>query len=633
MLRGLREATSTWVGKTILWIVVILLVVAFGVFWNVSDVFTGFGRSTVARIGNTEIRIDQFRSIYSERLQQLSRQLGQPITPERARALGFERRIIQQIFAEVALDEQARAMGLSLTDQEVARQIQTDPIFLGPNGQFDHLRFVQMIRQAGYTETRFIAERRQTLTRRQLEQSITASGIVPKAAMEAVNRYQNEQRAIEYVVLDATKADEIAAPTPEVLSTFYEARKAQFRAPEYRKIVLLPLIPAEIAQWIEVSDADAKKAYEDRRAKYTTPERRHILQIVFPNEDEARAAAARITDAATFTAVAKERSLSEKDIDLGTLARTAIIDKAIADAAFSLKVGETSAPVKGRFGIALVHVMTIEPEVVQPYEAVAATLKRELATERARADLLSVYDKIEDARAGGRSLSEVATELKIVSRTIEVDRFGRDASGNVVANIPGGPQLLARAFTTDAGVENDPVQFEGGYIWFEIAGVTPARDRPLDEVKAAVETAWRNEEIATRLRAKAMELVGKLKAGTPLADVAKELGLTVATASIKRGQPPAPLSSAVADIVFRTPKGAPNSADGTAPTVQIVFRVTDIVLPTLNPASPEAKQLQQSLNQVLEENALAEYLARLERDIGVTINQVALRQVLGLPAN
>ena len=632
MLRGIRDATSNWIGKTIMWTVVALLVVSFGV-WGISDVFTGFGRSTVAKIGNTEIRIDQFRMIYSERLQQLSRQFGRPISMDQARALGLDRQLVTQFFAEIALDEKARAMGLAMTDQEIARQIQSDPSFLAPNGQFDRVRFQQLIRQAGYTESRFVAERRQMLMRRQLEQSITGGDIVPKAAIEATNRYQNEQRSIEYVVLDRTQAGEIAAPTPEVLTKYYEVRKAEFRAQEYRKLVLLPLIASEIAQWIEVSDADAKTAYEQRRARYSTPERRHVLQIVFPNEDEARAAAARIVQGTAFAAVAKERGLSEKDIDLGTLTKAAMIDKAIADAAFALKAGETSAPVRGRFGTALVQVLTSEPEVVRPYEEVATELKRDIATERARADLLSVYDKIEDERAGGKSLSEAAVKLKLASRTVEIDRFGRDPSGNPVPNIPGGPQLLARAFSTDSGVENDPVQVDGGYIWFEIGGTTPARDRKLEEVKDQVEARWRDDEIATRLRAKATQMVDKLKTGVALAEIAAADRLTVATTSVKRGQSVPPLSPTANDVVFRTPKGAPNSAEGAAPTVQIVFRVTDIAVPTINMASAEAKRIEQSLNRLIEQNVLIEYVARLESEIGVSINQVALKQVLGIPAN
>src|SRR5205814_1835548 len=83
-------------------------------------------------------------------------------------------------------------------------------------------------------------------------------------------------RSIEYVLLDRALAGDIPAPPPEVLAKYFDERKIMFRTPEYRKLVVVSLIPSEQARWIEISDADLKRAYEDHRARYVTPERRHI---------------------------------------------------------------------------------------------------------------------------------------------------------------------------------------------------------------------------------------------------------------------------------------------------------------------------------------------------------------------
>jgi len=100
--------------------VVGFLVISFAI-WGIGDIFRGFGRSTVAKIGRTEITIEQFRSLYNERMQQYSRQFGRPITPEQARVTGLDRAAIGQIFSEILLDERAHALGLALSDAEVAR--------------------------------------------------------------------------------------------------------------------------------------------------------------------------------------------------------------------------------------------------------------------------------------------------------------------------------------------------------------------------------------------------------------------------------------------------------------------------------------------------------------------------------
>jgi len=615
--------------------VVGFLVISFAI-WGIGDIFRGFGRSTFAKIGSTEVTIEQFRQIYNDRLQQLSRRLGQPLSMEQARARGYDRAIIGEFIAQIVLDERAKALRLGITDAEISKRIIGNPAFQAVNGQFDRARFSDIIRQMGYTEARFISEQRRELVRRQLEETIKGTSILPKAAVEAADRYHNEQRAIEYVLLDRAKAGEIAPPTPEVLAKYFEDRKFLFRAPEYRKIVVVTVLPSEQARTIEIGDAELRRAYEERRARFVTPEKRNIQQIVFTTSEEATAAAERIAKGATFAEIATERGQTEKDIDLGLITKGAIIDRSIADAAFALKEGEVSAPVQGRFGTALVRVVKIEPEHVRSFEEVTDELKQTLATERAKADMLSVYDKIEDERSLGKTLAEAAEKLKLPVRTIEVDRAGRDMAGNEVPDLPEAQRLLAGAFTAEVGVEVDPLQVEGGYIWYEITGVTPARERTLDEVRAQVETRWRDDEVTTRLRAKASEIIDKLKGGTAFADIAMAEGLTLETkAGVKRGNTAAPLSARAIDAIFRTPKhtagfasAATGSSQPTEAGEQIVFRVTDIVVPNVDLASREAKNVRDTLNRMVSDDVFAEYLAQLESEVGVTINQAALRQVI-----
>jgi peptidyl-prolyl cis-trans isomerase D len=275
-----------------------------------------------------------------------------------------------------------------------------------------------------------------------------------------------------------------------------------------------------------------------------------------------------------------------------------------------------------------VQVLKIEPEKVRPLEEVAGELKQELAVARAKRDILDVYNKIEDALLEGKPLAEVAETLKLPARTVEaVDRSGRDPSGTPIS-LPDQARLLAAAFAADIGGAHDPLQAQDGYIWYDVTGITPSRERPLEEVKDLVELRWREQEIATRLNAKATALLDKLKAGSSLADVAAASGLKVATATgLKRGQPSGPFSVATVDAIFHTAKDTAGKADAAQPTEQVVFRVTEVVVPALDAASKEAKQITETLNRGLAEDMFAEYIARLENEIGVTINPTALSQV------
>src|SRR5271167_3813316 len=83
MLRGMRKASSNWLGKIIMAVVMGFLIISFGI-WGIADIFRGFGQSTLATIGHTEISPDQFRRLYSDRLQQISRQFGRPLSMDQA---------------------------------------------------------------------------------------------------------------------------------------------------------------------------------------------------------------------------------------------------------------------------------------------------------------------------------------------------------------------------------------------------------------------------------------------------------------------------------------------------------------------------------------------------------------------
>src|ERR1700704_2179528 len=351
MLRGMRKASSNWLGKIIMAVVMGVLIISFG-FWGIADIFKGFGQSTLATVGRTEISINEFRQLYTDKLQQIGRQFGRPLTPDQARAFGLDRQVLQQTIAEAALDEEARRLGLGQSDAETMRLIVSDPNFKGVNGNFDPARFQAMIRQFGFSEQLYVTDQRRVSLRRQIAGTISAGLEPPKVLIETLSRFQNEQRSIEYVKLDAAQAGAIDPPSPETLAAYFDDHKTQFRAPEYRKLSFVAINPEEVGKWSEVSDEDAKKLFEQRRDKIGTPEKREVQQMVFPNADEALAARGRITSGMSFDDLAKERNLNLGDVDLGTITKSAIIDPAVADAAFALPSGEVSQPIQGRFGVA-----------------------------------------------------------------------------------------------------------------------------------------------------------------------------------------------------------------------------------------------------------------------------------------
>jgi len=630
MLRGLHKASSTWLGKLVMAVVVLFLVGAFAI-WGINDIFRGFGQNEVATVGGTEISTDRFRQFYNDRLQELSQQQRRPIPPDEVRARHLDQIFLGQMIVEVTLDEQARRLGLGLGNDTVVNHITNDPMFRGPTGQFDRQRFEFVLDRMRYSEARFVAEQRKQMLRRQIALSISGDLHVPASALEAINQFRNETRNMDYVLLGPAQAGDVPAPSAEQLSQYFEERKALFRAPEYRKVTLLALTGDALAKPADVSDADAKTFFEQHKGDFGKPEKREVRQMVFAKPEEAAAAREKIAKGASFDDIVKERGLKPTDTDLGLLTKAQIINPAVADAAFALKSGEVSQPVQGTFGTALLTIGKIEPGEEKKFEDLAAQIKKEIAATRARSKISELRDKIEDEKASGATLAETAKKLGLTVQVIDaVDRAGNGPDGKPIANLPAGANIAQAAFSTDVGVDNEALQVANGFVYFELNGVTPSRERTLDEVKDRVETSWRNDEIAKRLKAKSDELMAKLKAGTSLDDVAKEAGVAVQKATdLKRGKAAGFVPVSVVEAAFKTAKDMPTVAEGAGNTETYIFRVTAVTDPKLDATSPEAKQITTALQNAYADDVTGEYLARLENEIGISINQAAVNQVIG----
>src|SRR5260221_5006523 len=247
MLRGMRKASSNWLGKAIRSVVMGVVISSFGV-WGIADIFRGFGQSTLAKVGHTEISTDQFRQLYTEKLQQIGRQFGRPLTMDQARAFGIDRQMLQQTIAEAALDEEARRLGLGQSDAETMRMIFSDPNFKGVGGAFDPVRFQATIRQFGFTEQRYVADQRRVSLRRQIAGTISAGLEPPKVLIEALSRFQNEQRSIDYVKLDAAQAGPIDPASPETLASHFAEHQTHIRPPEHRQLSSVARTPRDISK-------------------------------------------------------------------------------------------------------------------------------------------------------------------------------------------------------------------------------------------------------------------------------------------------------------------------------------------------------------------------------------------------
>lgn len=629
MLRGMRNAGRTWLGKAVVGVLFAFLILSFAV-WGINDIFRGAPRNTVATVGGTEITADAFRNAYQGDIQQLMRQTRQSITPQQARAFGLDQQVLSRLVSEAVLDRRAQDLGLGVSDPLLVRSITEDTRFRGPGG-FERARLEAFLNERGQTEALFLRDQRGVATRTQLAEAISGSLTVPLAMREAVHRYGSERRTAAYITLPAAGVGDIPATSEDQLKAFYEERKSSFRAPDYRAINVLAVDPASLAKPETVSEADARQRYEQiKDSRFGAAERRTVQQIVFPTLEEAKAAAERIKQGTTLEALAAERNIDSKDLELGTFSKAEMVDPAVADAAFAVSEGAVSEPVQGRFGNVLVRVTAIQPGSVKPFEEVAGEVRREIAADRSRNEITELHDQIEDLRASARPLAEIGKEKGLQLLAIPaVDRQGRDKAGNPVQPLPEREALLPAVFGSDIGVDNEALRTRaGGYVWYEVAGIEPARERSFEETRNEVAAQWRADQVSRSLANRARGLVERLERGETIEAVAAEVGGEAKTATdLARRASRGELSTEVVNRMFSVPVGKAASVE--AGDSRVVFKITGASVPPFVTTTAAAASLADQLRNLLTDDLLAQYVAQAQAEMGVAINQQAVSRAVG----
>ena len=243
MLDSLRKAASTWVAKLLL----ILLVGSFAV-WGISgQMISGMGGTNVITAGGTTVSALDYRLAYDRQMSVMSQQLGTRLTRDQAKAFGIEGQVLAQLVAGAVLDEQARTLGLGVSRERVAALTAEDAAFHGPDGKFDRNQFNYVLQQIGMRAEDYLRNREQVAVRQQIVEAVSDGLKAPTAFYRAVALYQGEDRTVEFLVLPKNLVEPIDEPSNDALSTWFEARKASYGAPEYRKISYIKLEPEDIA--------------------------------------------------------------------------------------------------------------------------------------------------------------------------------------------------------------------------------------------------------------------------------------------------------------------------------------------------------------------------------------------------
>ena len=581
-----RERKKTTLSQYLVWALLALLgfsLIGFGV--------GGFGGSatSIATVAGRDVDAREYGRALQDELRALAERTGSTVTLDQARQLGVTQQVLSRLIATAAIDAEADRLGLSVSDERVARQIREIGAFQGAGG-FDREAYAFALQNAGLTVPQFEEDVRREAARGLLSDAV-AQAPAADAYADILVDYIGETRDVTWArVPPSALTTGVAEPTEAELSAWYLANEERFRLPPSKTLTVWHLSPETVARRLEPDEAAVRALYDANLDRFRRPERRLVERLVFPDRAAADAAAERIAAGESFDDLVAERGLELADIDLGDVERSGL--GAAGDGVFALEGPGITGVLDSDLGPAIFRVNAVLSPIDVPFEEARAELEPAAALDAARRDIDARLGEFDDLLAGGATLEELAGETDVTLETLDWS----EGSDEGLAAYPGFREVAQVAAPGDFP---EVTRLEdGGLFALRVEEARDSRVPPLEEVEPQARAEMREARRTEALTELAAGYAERLAAGeTPEGlELRSEEGLRRDAAP--EGAPPGLVSAA-----FEAEPGAGGVSAGGGEVA--IWR-----LDAVTPADPEAPR-----TALTREAALAQGRADMARDL------------------
>lgn len=620
MLQALRNQVSSWVVKILLG----FLILSFAV-WGVNDIFLGERDPVVAEVGDIKITRSQVEDEIREELNRLQPLFGGRLDRTQAERMGITDQVLNNMIARAAMAQGARDLGITVSDEQVARRIRGDETFFSARGQFDRNVFAQVLSRAGMNEDFYVASLKRDLAAAEISAAIQGAAQAPATIVDPLVEYRAERRVAKSVQVPAPSADGIADPSPAEVDSFYRENPDLFMAPPTRDVTYIHLDPAAMAKEIQISEERLKQGYEERLDQYTTRNQRQLEQVVFQDQQAAQTVSQALQDGTSLAEAAK--TADKAPVQLGWIEKTDILPE-LADPVFSLQKGQTSQPIKTPLGWHIVRVTDVREGNVKPFSEVRDELRQTIAEREAMDAIYGMINQVEDALAAGGSMEDAARQLNMKAvRLPAITQRGHNADGEPIEGLPGRSEFLQTAFETSVGQDSQLAETQGGgFFVLHVNGETPAKPRLLEDIRADVVTAWKAEQRAKKAEERATAILERLKNGEKLEAVAGAENLEVKTSppftrlthDAESGLPPA-----LMDQLFKARVG--EAAKAASEGSQMVAVLSEVREPSQKEKAETAESLREELTEGIAGDLFQQLVGSMRERYEIEVNRNVIR--------
>lgn len=504
----------------IIWIIVGLVILALSSF--ILNSYLGSSVKTyVAKVNDQTITHRQYQMAFNNYQERMRQMLGDNFA-KFYNAQSMRQTVISNLVRNALMTQMTKAAGFRTSSQQIAAIIAKTPAFQ-VGGKFSSKHYHQLLQRVGYSTSQYESDVAHDQAQQQFENGISSTAFVLKSQAEDYLKLERQQRDVSYLLVNMADIRKGVKISDSEIKNYYESHLSSFMTKEQVQVSYLDLSKKALAKGIKVSDSEIKSYYDNHKANYTTEDyaaaKKKIEEI-----------AKRIKHGASFAKMAKKYSQdpgsARKGGDLGFFSRGMMV-KPFSEAAFKLKVGEVSKPIRTKFGYHLIkligvredgkqrrvrHILIKPVKKTQPLDKVRAQIKQAVQLQHADKVFYKDADKLDRLTYEYQdSLDPAAQKL---GEKIQISPFFARHGG---AGIWGNKDVVKAAFSDDVlkgGLNSDLIKISDTHmIVLRLKQHKPAAQKPLAEVKQQIKAMLTSKKATQEASAMADKLAAEIKKG------------------------------------------------------------------------------------------------------------------------
>jgi peptidyl-prolyl cis-trans isomerase D len=455
----------------------------------------GFSRTDLAKVGSTELTVQQFDPMYRRQLQTAG------IGPDQARTLGLPNMILQQEITRQTMLQAAKRVGIHVSNAYVANHLQKQLRFVPSQGsEKDKLNMI--LQSVGMSESEFVQAIKGDTSAQLLSNTISSQvKAVPAAMLNAVTAAGTQTRQAEIITIDQDNLPAIPAPSDDTLKSFVAEHKEAYQIPEQRNITVATIAQDQLVPAITIDDAAVKKYYDDNADQFVAPARVHFAQVIVPDEQTART----IFNEAQTTELEKVATMHKAQFVKLDWYDKPTLPSELADVLFGndqMKRTGVLPPVKSSLGWHVVMTAGYQPESQKTLATVKKDIADLLKQEQTDQAVNKIIEDIENQAGDGTPLDTIVAPYKgNLLHAVQIDKTnGRDkvAELKLPDDIQG--NVLEATFTLNDGDTSPIIEGkQGTYVLVHVDKVTDPHMPDFAAIKDKVTADWTRQQKSDQL--------------------------------------------------------------------------------------------------------------------------------------